>query len=124
MIYREISSVSPVGNVIDIIFDFRQKYEDEKNEVMQLLVKLILNSVHGKQIRRDIEKNFACKSEYSMFSEHDERIKEYWKISHSIYIVKMTDDAGMEDEVKKVYTMPLHPGVFVLNISKIFMNKK
>ena len=59
-----------------------------------------------------------------MFSEYDERIKEYWKISHSLYIVKMTDDAGMEDEVKKVYTMPLHLGVFVLNISKRFMNKK
>ena len=59
-----------------------------------------------------------------MFSEHDERIKEHWKISHSIFIVKMTDDAGMEDEVKKVYTMPLHPGVFVLINSKGFVNKK
>ena len=124
MTYREISLVSPVGIVIDIIFDFRQKYEDEKNEVMQILVNLLVNSVHGEQIRRDIEKIFACKSEYWMFSENDERIKEYWKLSHSIYIVKMTDDAGMEDEVKRVYTMPLHPGVFVLINSKRFMNKK
>ena len=36
----------------------------------------------------------------------------------------MTDDAGMEDEVKKVYTMPLHLGVFAIINSKRFMNKK
>ena len=36
----------------------------------------------------------------------------------------MTDDAGMEDKVKKVYTMPLHLGVFVLINSKRFVNKK
>ena len=36
----------------------------------------------------------------------------------------MTDDAGMEDEVKKVYTMPLHLGVFVINNRKRFLNKK
>ena len=124
MIYREISLVSPVGNVIDILIAVRQKYKDEKNEVMKLLVNLLLNSVHGEQIRREIEKNFACKSEYSVFSEYDEQIKEYWKISHSVYFVKMTDDAGMEDEVKKVYTMPLHLGVFVLINSKRFVNKK
>ena len=34
----------------------------------------------------------------------------------------MTDDAGMEDEVKKVYTMPLHLGIFVLINSKRFGN--
>ena len=72
VIYREISLFSPVGNVIDILFALRQKYKDENNEVMQLKVKLLLNSVHGEQIRRDIEKNLACKSEYSMFSEYDE----------------------------------------------------
>ena len=36
----------------------------------------------------------------------------------------MTDDAGMEDKVKKVYTMPLHLGVSVIINSKRFMNKK
>ena len=36
----------------------------------------------------------------------------------------MTDDAGLEDEVKKVYTMPLHLGVFVINNRKRFLNKK
>ena len=35
----------------------------------------------------------------------------------------MIDDAGLEDEVKKLNTMPLHLGAFVLSNSKKFMKK-
>ena len=34
----------------------------------------------------------------------------------------MIDDAGLEDEVKKLNTMPLHLGAFVLSNSKRLMN--
>ena len=34
----------------------------------------------------------------------------------------MTDDAGLGDEVKKLNTMPLHVGAFVLSNSKRIMN--
>ena len=34
----------------------------------------------------------------------------------------MVDDAGSEDEVKKLNTMPLHLGAFVLNLSTRNMN--
>ena len=57
-----------------------------------------------------------------MMGEHDERVKDYWKISGKNYIVKMIDDAGLEDEVKKLNTMPLHLGAFVLSNSKRIMN--
>ena len=30
---------------------------------MQILVKLLMNSLYGEQIRKDIEEKFACKSE-------------------------------------------------------------
>ena len=63
-------------------------------------MKLIINSLFGEQIRKDIEEKFACKSENWMMSEYDERVKNYWRISHGNYIVEMTDDAGLEDEVK------------------------
>ena len=39
-----------------------------------------------------------------------------------IYIVKLKDDAGLEDEVEKVNTMPLHLGSFVLSNSKRVVN--
>ena len=122
VIYRESFKVSPFRKVIDKLFALRQKYKDENNDVMQLLVKLLMCSLYGEQIRKDIEEKFACKSEYWMQSEYDERVKNYWKVSGINYIVKMIDDAGLEDEVKKLNTMPLHLGAFVLPNSKRLMN--
>ena len=50
------------------------------------------------------------------------KVKEYWKISHFNYIVNMINGAGLEDEVKKLNTMPLHLGKLVLSNSKRIMN--
>ena len=121
-IYRENFKISPFRNVIEKLFSVRQKYKDEGNDVMQLLVKLLMNSLYGENIRKDIEEKFVCKSKAWMTTEYDERVKDYWKISGINYIVKMIDDAGLEDEAKKLNTMPLHLGAFVLSNSKRIMN--
>ena len=55
-------------------------------------------------------------------TEYDKRVLEYWKMSGIIYIVQMIDDAGLEDEVKKLKFMPLHLGAFVLSNSERIMN--
>ena len=78
--------------------------------------------MYGEQIRKDMEKKLACKSEAWMMTEYDERVKDSWKISGINHIVKMIYDAGLEDEVKKLDTMPLHLGAFVLSNSKRIMN--
>ena len=57
-----------------------------------------------------------------MMTEYDERVKDYWKLSGINYIVKMIDDKGLEDEIKKINTRPLHLGAFVLSNSKRIMN--
>ena len=89
---------------------------------MQLLVKLAMNSLYGEQVRKDIEEKFAWKSESWMMSEYDDRVVDYWKTSSNIYLVKLFDDAGLEDAVKKLDTMPLQMGAFVLSNSKRIMN--
>ena len=122
VIYRENFKVSPFRKVIDKLFASRLKYMDENSNVMQLLVKLLMNSLYRENIRKDIEEKFACKSEAWMMTEYDERVKDYWKISGINYIVKMIDDAGLEDEFKKLNTMPLHLDAFVLSNSKRIMN--
>ena len=99
--------------MIQKIFVLRQKYKDENNNVMQFLVKLSMNSLYGEQIRKDIEESFAW-----MMTAYDERVKDNWRISHRNYIVKMIDDKGLEDEVKKFNTVPLHLVAFVLSNSK------
>ena len=119
---RENFKVSPFKKVIDNLFALRQKYKDEGNQVMQFLVKLLMNSLYGGQIRKDIDEKFADKSEAWNLSEYDERVKDYWKISGINFIVEMIDDAGLQDEVKKLNTMPLHLGAFVLSNSKRIMN--
>ena len=55
-------------------------------------------------------------------TEYDERVLDYQKINHGNYFVKLKDDAGLEDEVKNVNTMPFHLAVFVLSNSKRIMN--
>ena len=65
---------------------------------MQSLVNLLLNSLYGEEKPKDIEEKYACKSECWMYSWYDERIQEYWGKSQGFYIVKLIDDAGLEDE--------------------------
>ena len=57
VIYRENFKVSPSRKVIDKLFALRQKYKDVGNEVMQLLLKFLMNSLYGETIRKNIEKN-------------------------------------------------------------------
>ena len=115
VIYRKNFEVAPFEKVIDKLFELRQKYKDENNYVMQILVKLIMKSLYGERIRIDIEESYSCKSENWMQTEYDERVIDYQKNNYGIYIVKSKDDAGLEDEVKKVNTVPLHLGAFVLS---------
>ena len=56
-----------------------------------------MNSLYGENIRKEIDEEFARKSEAWMMTDYDERVKDYWKVSGSIYIVEMIDDAGLED---------------------------
>ena len=44
---------------------------------MHLLVKLIMNSLYGEPIRKDIEGNYQCKSEHWMQTEYDGRVLDY-----------------------------------------------
>ena len=66
---------------------------------MQILVKLLMHSLYGENKRKDNEEKIACKSEAWIMSEYDERVKDYWKISGINCIVKISDDARLEDEV-------------------------
>ena len=122
VIYLEDFKVSPFRKVIDKLFASRQKYQDEKNYVRHLLVKFIMHLIYGEQIRKDIEEKVACKTEYWMMSECDERVKGYWKKSHGNYIVKMIDDARLEDGVKKLNTKLPHLGASVFSNTKRIMN--
>ena len=78
--------------------------------------------MYGEQIRKDIEESYECKSEAWMVTEYAERVSNSQKIIQGNYIVKMKDDAGLEQEAEKVNTMLLHLGAFVLSNIKRIVN--
>ena len=51
VVYRENFTVSPFGKVIEKFLTLKQKYQVENNDLKQGLIKLVLNSLYGVQIR-------------------------------------------------------------------------
>ena len=66
VIYRENFKTPPFRKFIKELFDLRNKYKDEGNDILQNLVKLIMNSIYGQTIRKDIEEEYLCKSKHWM----------------------------------------------------------
>ena len=77
--YRENFKISPFRKVIEELLASRQKWKDKKNDLMQKLVKLFNNTLHGVQIRRDISESNYCKSETWMKTEFGENVLDYWR---------------------------------------------
>ena len=90
---------------------------------MQGLVKLIMNSLYGVQIRKDINESYYCKSECWMKTEFDENVLDYWKLPNGNYIVKMKRDDGLDDDCDVKNTLPAVLGAFILANSRRIMNK-
>ena len=74
VIYRENFKISPFRKVIENLFALRQQYKHEQNDLMEGLVKLIMNSLYGVQIRKDIDQSYKCKSQHWMETEYDENV--------------------------------------------------
>ena len=61
------------------MFALRQNYKDESHGLMQNLIKLIMKSLDGVQIRKDINESHKCKCPNWMETERDNVI-DYWII--------------------------------------------
>ena len=122
VIYRDNFKVSPFRKVIEKLFALRKKYKDEKNDLMQGLVKSIMNSLYGVQIRKDINESYSCKSETWMKTEFDENVLDYWKLPKENYIVKMKKDDGLDDDCDIKNSLPAVLGAFILANSRRIMN--
>ena len=75
--FCESFKLSPLRKVIEKLFPLGQKYKDENNDSLLGLVKLVINSLNGVQIR-DTNESYYCKSETWMKTEFDENVLEYW----------------------------------------------
>ena len=123
VIYRENFKISPFRKTIEKLFALRQKYKDEKNDLMQGLIKLNMNSLYGVQIRRDINESYYCKTETWMKTEIDENVLDYWKLPNGNYIVKMKKNDGLDDDCDIKITLPAVLGAFKLANNRRILNK-
>ena len=94
--YRKNFKTSSFRKVIEKLFTRRQKYKDKNNDLLQGLVKLIMNSLYGVQIRKDINDSDYCKSEQWRKTEYDENVLDYWKLPNGNYRMKMKKDHGLD----------------------------
>ena len=108
VIYREKFKISPFRKDLEKLFASRQKYKDEGNDLMQGLVIIILNSLYGVQIRRDIDEFFKCKPQHWMETEYNENVLHYWKIPNGNFTVELEKDIGLvcdNDDLKTYYPL-------------------
>ena len=84
VIFREHFKISTFRRVIEKLFASRQKYEDERNDLIQGLVELIMNSLYGVQICKDLNEFFKRKSKHWLETEFDDNVLGYSKIQNKI----------------------------------------
>ena len=105
------------------MFAFRKKYKDEKNDLMQGLLKLIMNILYGVQICKDINVSYKCKSEQWMKIKFDKNVLGYSKKPNGNYIVKMKKVDGLYDDCDIKNSVPAHLGALMLSkIKRVMIN--
>ena len=122
VLYRENFKESSFKEFINNLFELRAKYKSQGEDILQEMVKLIMNSLYGQTIRRDIEGELSCKTGHWMKTEFDDRVKDYWKLANGNYIVKLSSEEGIDKEIEDKNTMPSQIGAFILSNSKRIMN--
>jgi DNA polymerase type B, organellar and viral len=114
---------SPFKKFVEHLFELRLKYKKESNDIMQNLVKLMLNSLYGKTIQKDINKEVHIWSEETLREKFDERIVDYSRLPCGKYIVELKEEEGVDVEEVKKGLNPSHLGIFILSYSKRIMNR-
>ena len=89
---------------------------------MQGLVILIMYSLYGVQIRKDIDDFYKCKSEHWMQAEYDDNVLDYWRLPNGNFIVEFKKDDGLDGDKDVKNTLPSHLGAFILSNSKRIMH--
>ena len=90
--------------------------------MIQGSVNLLMNSLYGVQIRREIDEFYKCISEHWIQTEYDENVIEYCGFPNGNSIVKSKKYDGLESNNDVINTLPSHPGAFIFSNSKRIMN--
>lgn len=134
IVYENNFKISPFKSYIEKLFNQRLEAKKQKDEVQDSLIKLLMNSLYGKTVQKDITKTGHLWNRNTLKTNFDERIYSYQKLMNDLYFVETEDfelemntdksrdksrDKSMDDFTSY---MPSHLGAFILSHSKRIMN--
>jgi len=127
IIYEKNYQVSPFRNYIEKLFNLRKRYKTEGNTVGDELIKLLMNSLYGKTVQKDITTKYHLWNENTLRKNFTQEVKDYEKLNDEQYLAKveMEDDEFLKTNIVKdgkTSFMPSHLGSFILSHSRRIMN--
>ena len=118
VINREHFKIPPFRKVTEKLFALRQNSKDERNDFMQILVKLITISLYGVQIRKDIIELYKENSQNWIETDYDLNVLDYWRLPNENYIVKSKKDDRLDGDNDIKNRLPSNLGAFILSKKK------
>ena len=88
VIYDQFFKTSPLKKFIEKLFEIKNKFKCEGRDVMQLLVKFIMNPFYGQTIGKDFNCELFCKTVFWMETNFDDVVKGYCMLPNGGYFVK------------------------------------
>jgi hypothetical protein len=135
--YEKNLPKSPFRSYIENLFELRKKYKAEGDEVGQDLIKLLLNSLYGKTVQKDIGHSMHVWSTKKLKANYDDLIMSRTEIRDGVWIVQrkkevdnvdVTKEESENDIIKKgkkektCSEVPHHLGSFILAHARRLMN--
>ena len=90
IVYDENLKINPYKDFVTKLFAKRKQYKEERNDVGDELVKLLLNSLYGKMIQKDINTEAHIWNANTFNDKYDpELFKKFEQVNDDQYYVEM-----------------------------------
>ena len=94
--FRHNQEYNPYTDFVTDMFEKRGSFKAQGRDLLENLAKKSGLSVHGGNIRKDINEVFKCVAESWMRENFDDRFKEWFPLKHGNLIVKLKGDEGVD----------------------------
>ena len=88
IIYEENYEVSPFEEFIKMLYELRLKYKNEGNKSYDEVVKLIMNSLYGKTIQKDVTTTSHLWNYKTLANQYDDSIKSFEPFHNNLFYVE------------------------------------
>jgi len=99
IVYESNFEINPFRNYIEKLFNQRLEAKKQKNGVQDSLIKLLMNSLYGKTVQKDITKTGHLWNRNTLKANFDETIYSYQQLRDDLYFMetRLRTDAERSD---------------------------